>query len=405
MSSMEREVPEIAPPVGGIALPRPARSRLAARSALCLAVAVAAGAVAGLAGDPPRLWTDLLVDGVYFLSLALAGALFLAVQYLTRAGWWVAIRRVPEAMMAAVPVAGGLTLAVCLGLPELYPWARPALVARDPLLAARSRYLSPGPFAARMALFLALWTLFALLLRRASLAQDRAPGFAHHRRLVRLSAAFVLVFAVTFSLASFEWLMSLDPHWYSTIFAVYLFAGLLLAGVAAITLAAVLLSRREPLARAVNPSHLHDLGKLLFAFSTFWAYIWVSQYLLIWYSNIPEEAEFYVTRLHGGFRLPFFLVLGMEWIVPFVALMPRAAKRRPKVLLGVSALVLLGHWLDLYLLVAPPVLARMRLGATELLVAAGYAAVFLLAAGRALGRAPLLAANDPLLEESLRHHQ
>ncbi len=222
---------------------------------------------------------------------------------------------------------------------------------------------------------------------------------------MRLSAGFVLVFAVTFSLASFEWLMSLDPHWYSTIFAVYTFAGLLLAGVAAITAGAVLLSRRGPLARALNPSHLHDLGKLLFAFSIFWAYIWVSQFLLIWYGNIPEEAEFYAVRLSGGFRLPFFLVLAMEWAVPFLLLLPRAAKRDRRLLLGVSALVLAGHWLDLYLLVAPPVLARPRLGAGEVVLAAGYGALFLLAAGRALGRAPLLARHDPLLAESLSHHQ
>jgi hypothetical protein len=403
MSSLDRELPElgpeIAPPLGGIALPR---RRLAL---LWAAVALGAVALAALAGDRPRLWTDLLVDGVYVLSLALAGALFLALQYLTRAGWWVVIRRLPEAMMAALPVAGLLVLSVCLDLPALYPWARPAQVAHDPLLAARSRYLAPAPFAARMAAILALWTLFALLLRRASLAQDRAPDFVHHRRLVRLSAGFVLVFAVTFSLASFEWLMSLDPHWYSTIFAVYGFAGLLLAGHAAITLAAVLLARRGPLAEALNASHLHDLGKLLFAFSTFWAYIWVSQFLLIWYGNIPEEAEFYAVRLSGGFRFLFFLVLALEWAVPFAVLLPRAAKRSPRVLMGVSASILLGRWLDLYLQVAPPVLARPRLGASEVLLAAGYAALFLLAAGRALGRAPLLAPHDPLLAESLRHHQ
>lgn len=406
MSSLDQDLPdlgpEIAPPLDGLALSQPARWRLAV---LWAAVALGAVALAALAGDRPRLGTDLLVDGVYVLTLALAGALFLALQYLTRAGWWVVIRRLPESMMAALPVAGALVLAVCLDLPALYPWARPAAVLRDPLLAARSRYLAPAPFAARMGLFVALWALFALLLRRASLAQDRAPSFAHHRRLVRLSAGFLLVFAITFSLASFEWLMSLDAHWYSTIFAVYAFAGLLLAGVAAITLATVLLSRREPLARVVNASHLHDLGKLLFAFSIFWAYIWVSQFLLIWYGNIPEEAEFYTIRLSDGFRLSFFLVLAMEWAIPFLVLLPRAAKREPRVLAAVSGLVLLGHWLDLYLLVAPPVLARPHLGASEILLAAGYAAVFLLVAGRALSRAPLLARHDPLLAESLRHHQ
>ena len=386
----------------GFALP--AGSRRLAWGGLGLAV-LGLAALGTLGADRARIWADLLVDDVFFLSLALAGALFLAIQYLSRAGWWVAIRRVPEAMMACVPLAGGLILALYFGLPDLYPWARPAAVARDPLLAGKSGYLNPGGFAARAFLFVALWSLLAFLLRRASIAQDRAPDLAHHRRLVRLSAAFILVFAVSFSLASFEWLMSLDPHWYSTIFAVYTFAGLLLAGIAAITVAVVLLAGRGPLAGLVNASHLHDLGKLLFAFSIFWAYIWVSQYLLIWYSNIPEEVTFYAARLAGGFRLPFFLVLAMEWIVPFVVLMPRAAKRNPKVLLGVSALILGGHWLDLYLLVAPPVLAGMRLGLTEVLLAAGYGAIFLFVAARALARAPLLPRNDPFFAESLRHHQ
>jgi hypothetical protein len=405
MSTAEPEVPEVTG-AREIALPRPARSRLLAGAALGLAgVAGGVSGISGAGADRARVWTDLLVDDVFFLSLALAGALFVAIHYLARAGWWVAIRRVPEAMMAAVPVAGALALALYFGLPDLYPWARPAAVARDPLLAGKSGYLNPAGFLARTLLFVGVWTLLATLLRRASLAQDRNPDLAHHRRLVRLSAVFVAAFAVTFSLASFEWLMSLDPHWYSTIFAVYTFAGLLLSGIAAITVSVVVLARREPLAGAVNPCHLHDLGKLLFAFSTFWAYIWVSQYLLIWYSNIPEEATFYVARLQGGFRLPFFLVPGLEWMVPFVVLMPRAAKRNPKVLLGVSTVVLVGHWLDLYLLVAPPVLGGMRLGMTELLITAGYAVVFLLVAGRALAVAPLLAKNDPYLAESLRHDQ
>jgi len=198
--------------------------------------------------------------------------------------------------------------------------------------------------------------------------------------------------------------MSLDPHWYSTIFAVYNFAGLLLSGVAAITLGTVLLSRREPLARAVNASHLHDLGKLLFAFSTFWAYIWVSQYLLIWYGNIPEEVTFYAKRTTGGWAPLFFLVPVISWLLPFSILLPRAAKRNPRVLQWTAVLILLGRWLDLYVLVAPPVLPALRMGLLEILITAGYASLFFLLTSRALSRAPLLARNDPYLGEGLHHH-
>jgi hypothetical protein len=351
----------------------------------------------------PRLWAALLVDDFFFLSLALAGILFLALQYLSSAGWSTVIRRVPEAMMGFVPVAGLLMLPLYFGRQALYPWTRPEVLRHDPLVAAKSAYLNTPFFFARMVAFLSLWSLFALLLRRTSLAQDRAAA-GQHRRMVRFSAFFIVTFAVSFSLASFDWLMSLDPRWFSTIFAIYTFAGLLLSGLAGITLIVVLLREHGMLSGLVQESHLHDLGKLLFAFSTFWAYIWVSQYLLIWYSNIPEEVTFYVVRTQGGWAPLFFLVPVLNWGVPFLVLLSRGAKRNPRVLQGVAVIVLVGRWLDLYVLVAPPVLSRVGIGLPELLLTAGYAGLFFYLTRRALSRAPLLARNDPYLGESLHHH-
>ncbi|HEX3554691.1 MAG TPA: hypothetical protein VIA62_15820, partial [Thermoanaerobaculia bacterium] len=282
----------------------PVRTRTAIGVALSLVVAGAAAITLGLRFDAARIWVDLLVDGYYFLSLALAGLVFLAIKYLASAGWWTALRRVPEALMSLVPVAALPMLAVWFGRRTLYPWTRPGFMDSEPALAAKAAYLNEPFFLVRMVLFLGVWSVFAVLLRRASLAQDghhdghgQPSRHTHHRRMVRLSAGFLVVFAVTFSLASFDWLMSLDPRWTSTLFAVHTFAGLFLSGIAAIALIVVRLRRGGPLAAAVGGSHLHDLGKLLFAFSIFWAYIWVSQYLLIWYSNIPEEAAFYVARL------------------------------------------------------------------------------------------------------------
>ena len=351
-----------------------------------------------------RIWADLLVNGFYFLSLALAGLVFLAIQYLAGAGWWSAIRRVPEALMTVIPLAAVPMLALYFGRGTLYPWTHPELL-HDPVVAGKSAYLNTPFFFARMLLFLAVWSGFAVLLRRASLAQDRDDDLRHHRRMVRASAGFLVVFAVSFSLASFDWLMSLDPRWSSTIFAVYTFAGLLLEGIAAITLCVVLLRGRYPLADVVNESHLHDLGKLLFAFSTFWAYIWVSQYLLIWYTNLAEEIPYYVERTRGGWLLLFLLDPVLNWVVPFIVLLPRAAKRNPVVLKWTAAVVLVGRWLNLYLIVGPEVLDRPRLGLLELLLAAGYAGLFIFLAARALTGAPLIARNDPFLVESLHHHQ
>lgn len=383
-------------------------SRTTQGAAIALATLGAAAALVGvfLEGSSGRTWATLLVDDFFFLSLALAGIVFLALNYLSSAGWWTVIRRVPEAMMAFVPVAALLTLPLYFGRRALYPWTRPETLRHDPLVAAKAGYLNTPFFFARMLAFLALWSLFALLLRRTSLAQDRPASGSRggeHRRMVRLSAFFIVTFAVSFSLASFDWLMSLDPRWFSTIFAVYTFAGLLLAGLAAITLAVVLL-RRGPLAGIVEESHLHDLGKLMFAFSTFWAYIWVSQYLLIWYGNIPEEVTFYARRTTGGWAPLFFLVPVISWLLPFCVLLPRAAKRNPRVLLGTAVLLLLGRWLDLYVLVAPPVLPALRMGLLEILITLGYASLFFLLTSRALSRAPLLAKNDPYLGEGLSHH-
>ena len=369
---------------------------------LALAALGAATAAALLATDPARGWADLLIGGFLFASLSLSGPLLISVHLLSRAGWWVALRRVPEAMGACLPAAAPLLLLLVFGRAVLYPWARPGAAA-DPAIAAKGAWLSAPAFFARMALFLGIWTLFALALRRASRAEDEGGGLAPHRRMVRLAAGFVPVFAVTYSLASFDWLMSLQPAWYSTIFAVYCFAGLLLGGVAAVTLAAVALARRGPLAGRLSEAHLADLGTLLFAFSTFWAYIWVSQYLLIWYGNLSEEIPFYLARTRGGWLPLFLLVPALSWLVPFLALMTRAAKGNPRVLSAVAATVLAGRWLDLYVMVAPPVLGGPRLGLLDLAVGAGYLALFLYLAARAFRGAPALPTHDPYLAESLAH--
>jgi hypothetical protein len=305
-------------------------------------------------------------------------------------------------MMAGLPVVALLVLGLFFGRHALYPWANPGALEHDPLPPGKAFYLSTPMVFARMVAVLAAWVLLARALRRASLRQDQDPTLDQHRRLIRYSAAFVVVFAVSFSVASVDWLMSLDPHWYSTIYAVYLFAGLLLSGLAVLTLIVLVLRRMGPLAGVVNEEHLHDLGKLLFAFSTFWAYIWVSQYLLIWYGNLPEEVTHYLRRTRGPWSTLFFLNLIVNWAIPFLVLMPRAAKRHAGVLAGVCVLLLLGHWLDLYLLVMPERLGAPNLGVLEVLVALGYAGLFFVLTSRALAEAPLLPRHDPYLQESLQ---
>jgi hypothetical protein len=240
-------------------------------------------------------------------------------------------------------------------------------------------------------------------LRKTSLQQDHDPAPARHQRLITHAAVFVVVFAVTFALGSVDWLMSLDPHWSSTVFAIYVFAGLLVSGLAALTLFAIVLRALGPLGGVVKRAHLHDLGKLLLAFSTFWAYIWLSQYLLIWYGNLPEEVTYYMRRTDAPWMRLFLLNLFVNWVVPFLVLLPRAAKRSARVLAAVCVVLLAGHWLDLYLVIMPETWSGPMAGPLEAMIPLGYAGLFFSIVARALTQAPLVPRHDPYLEESLRH--
>jgi len=251
----------------------------------------------------------------------------------------------------------------------------------------------------RMVSVFLVWCAFAWIFRRVSLAQDREPHRQthHHHRMNRYAALFLVVFAPSFTACAYDFLISLDPRWFSTIFAVYVFAGTFVQGIAAVTLAAVLLRERGFLARTVNAPQFHDLGKMLFAFSTFWAYLWLCQYLLIWYANLPEEVTFYVRRTSGSWLAVFAINLVLNWVVPFLALMSQRAKTNLRTLKVVAAVLLLGHWLDLYLLIMPNVWTAPSLGVVEWLLLAGTAALVYLLFVENVARAPLEPLHDPLL--------
>jgi len=349
-----------------------------------------------------RLWPNLLLDAFYLVGLGLSAMFFIATQRATSARWSAGLRRVPEALMCTLPATAMLLIpiiAIGSARHTLFPWSRPGAFAHDSVIAGKVQYLH-GPFvAARIAVVLAVWVLFVAAFRRASLAQDRSAdgGLRDHRRLDRLGAGFIVVFALTITLAAYDWLAALDPGWSSTMFAVYIFAGTFAQGIAAITLATTRVMRREPLTRQVGGDQLHDLGKLLFAFSIFWAYIWVCQYLLIWYGNIPEEVTHYVTRTRGRWLPLFVLNVVINWVVPFVGLLSAAAKRNPRRLALVASIVLVGHWLDLYLVIMPAVWREPHLGVTELALAAPHAALLIALFRHQLARAPLVPVHEPML--------
>ena len=372
--------------------------RPAYRAVACgmAAIGVAAAGI-GLVRAPQQMWPEMLVNDFYILGIGLGGTLFIAVEYLSAARWCAGIRRIPEALMSALPPAAVLLLTIYFGRHFIYQWSRPDPVSGGTLVERQAGYLDTGFFFLRMTVFLALWIFLSRLMRRRSLRQDAQADALHRQRMVRYSAIFVVVFAITFSLASFDWLMSVDPHWSSTIFAVYMFSGLFVQGLAAITLVVAILNRTDRLPGIVGASQLRDLGTLLFAFTTFWAYIWVSQYLLIWYSNLPEEIGYYLTRTRGAWNLLFLLNPVINWVVPFLILLPRSNKSNPVVLLCVSVVILLGRWVDIYLAVMPAVLPNPSIGVLDVAMSVGYAGLLIYVCGAALARAPLVPVNDPAL--------
>lgn len=373
---------------------------------LILFMLVGAGAL-GLAfyKDQPRAWANFLLNNFYFFSIALSGLFFISIHYVCVASWGTGLRRVPEAMLAYLPVSVILMMVLFFGMPSLYHWSHPDFILHDPILQEKKPYLNIPFFYIRWALFSLVWLWMAKKMRDNSLEQDRNGDPALTQKNFRLGAIFLVVFSLTYSLTSYDWIMSLEPHWYSTIFSIYTFAGLFLHGIGVITLLVLFLRSQGYLREVVNENHLHDLGKLIFAFSTFWAYIWFFQYMLIWYANLPEETIYYQIRHQNGWMALFILNLILNWIVPFFVLLPRGAKRNEKVLWGISLLLLVAYWLDLYLMVIPGTLTKITLGPTEILTSLGFLSLFFFVVLRALARAPLAPYRDPYFEESIRLHQ
>jgi len=319
-----------------------------------------------LAVSPQKGWTSLLLGSYLIVCLGLAGIFIVALFYAVSADWGLPLRRVPEAMASVLPY-GAIGLAITFAAyPSLYPWVAGSVHGVE-MTGFKRLWLSFPFFIGRAVVYVLTWLAFSRSIRRRS----------HRSNSVRTSIAFLVVFAFTFWLATTDWIMSLDPLWYSTIFAVYNFSGLFTSGLAMMILL-VLWLRKGPLAESVRESQLEDLGKVLFGFCTFWMYIWFCQYMLIWYANIPEETAYYVSRM-SRFWLPLFLGnVVLNWLAPFFLLLPNPAKRNPRVLRIAAILILAGRFVDLFLMVTPAVYGdKPMVGVLEVSVVIGAVSVFL----------------------------
>jgi hypothetical protein len=355
--------------------------------------------------DKDRAWYDYLVAYFYFFAIGIGGLFFTCLQHLTKAGWSVNVRRFCESFTAYLPVAfvGGLGL--LFGAHTLYEWFDKAKVDADELLLHKSAYLNPTFFVIRMVFFFAMWIFFAKKLVGFSLKQDETGEESLTTRTVPWSIAFLLTFALSFSLFGVDLLMSLNPHWFSTIFGIYLFAGLFQSTIASMILLIQYCMRKGWLTGFVNENHIHDLGKFLFAFTVFWAYIAYSQYMLIWYANMPEETVFYIPRVTGAWACVSGALLLFKFVVPFLALLSRRAKRNPAMLAAVCIMILIMQYVDLFWLIFPNLNAEEVLfGLPEILIWGGFAGAFLFSVTHFLSRHSLVPIKDPRIAESLHHH-
>ena len=350
--------------------PRQLRLPRGARPALwVLALAALPAFCLGLAFDPKRAWADFLLAYCLVLGLALGGAVFVAIHDITASRWATSFRRLPESMASALPWMLVPSLVLALGAGHFYAWALPAEAAR--LYPSKRIWLGQPFFGLRTLGYVALWAWASGRMLRGGRQGLEGRG--------RRAALFLVLFGSTFWLAAMDWLMSLQPAWYSDIFGIYVFAGIFQSGLAAILLLLLAGGGLGWPGTRLLPQQLHDLGKLLFVFCVFWAYIWFFQYMLIWYADLPGQASYFVLRSRGAWFLFFLGTFFLNFALPFLMILSQPAKHDRRVLALAAALIVLGHWLDLFVMILPDFSAAgPRVGWMGVLIPLGALSAFLL---------------------------
>ena len=376
-------------------------NRLPVIGAVCAVLGAGACAILGVA-NPKQFFFSWLVSFLFFLSLALGALFFVLIQYAAQGGWGIVLRRIGETTFAMLPVMAALFLPLLFGLRDLYSWSVPGAAEHDALLRWKAPYLNVPFFLIRAALYFGSWSFIALLYYRGSRGQDVTGDPGVSARLRRLAGPAIIVLALTQTFASIDWIMSLTPHWYSTIFGVYFFAGSFVGFIALLSVVSVAMRRAGLLDTVISAEHLHDIGKFLFAFTAFWAYIAFSQFLLMWYANIPEETIWYRARLEGSWRAITLLLMAGHFGAPFFYLMGRAVKRRGATLAVGGAWLLAMHFVDLYWQVMPTLHPEgVRPSALDVAALVAIGGCVVAAASWLMRRQALVPLRDPRLAESL----
>ncbi len=352
-------------------------------------------------------WAAIYVAALFFMLISLGVLAFYAINRAAQAGWSPVLFRVMEGITAylfpgAVIVYVLLVLS-SLHINHLFVWMDESVVAHDALLQGKQGYLNVPFFLGRAAFYMLGWIAYRYISRRLSLAEDTATDNRAFVKNFKWAAAFLVFFLVSESMMSWDWIMSVDPHWFSTLFGWYVFASFFVSGITMVALVTIYLKSRGYL-EYVNSSHLHDLAKFMFGISIFWTYLWFSQFLLLWYSNIPEEVTYYVSRIRD-YKILFFGMLFLNFVFPLLVLINTDYKRIKWLVFTAGVVILAGHYVDFYVMIMPATVGNQwSIGITEISAVLFFLGLFIFVVFTALTKAPLLAKGNPLIEESKHFH-
>jgi hypothetical protein len=362
-----------------------------------------------------HFWGALLQNSVYFLLTVNAAMFFLCASTLAMGGWQISFRRVTEAISACVPLIGGISFVILMILVFgnkhiIYEWVDKDVVSKDPILNGKKGFLNPTFFTIWTILSIGLWTWLGSKMRSISREIDKAPiSVEEGKRYIYKNTVYAGLFIVWFALTvasttPWLWLMSINAHWFSTMYSWYTFASTFVSGLALITLFVIYMKNQGYL-EYTNTEHLHDLGKFQFAFSIFWTYLWFSQFMLIWYANISEETIYFKSRFEGAYTGVFYLNLIINFLAPILIYMKRSSKRNYATLVFMSVALLFGHWLDFYQMVFGGLIPdHVPMSLFDFGIAAGFVGLIIWRTGLVMSKFPLLAKNHPFFKESIIHH-
>jgi hypothetical protein len=358
-----------------------------------------------------RFWAVLLQNSIFFLLISLASVFILSATSLAQAGWIVSFRRIPEAIGSIVWVLGIIAGAIILTLIwtdnyHIYHWLEKGNIPHNSLNTLKNFFLSKPFFSIWTVVVIALWGWLGVKLRNLSVQQDSEPKGSTKTYWInfKYSAGFVFVFALTLaSTIPWLWIMSIDSHWFSTMFSWYTFASSFVSGMSMIMLW-ILYTKRHGYLDIVSDEHIHDVGKFMFAFSIFWTYLWFSQFMLIWYANIPEETIYFKIRMHGPYKFFYWLNIILNFVCPILILMPRPNKRNYFVVVLVAVLIIFGHWIDFYQMIMPGTVgADWQMGWFEIGILCGFVGLVIWLVANKLTKAPMVPQNHPFLKETIIH--